>query len=67
MVSQRDKILASLRRRPLTAIDAFKLCQCMNLAGRIGELRQDGYTIESEMVKLNGKRFAQYSLTKEPK
>ena len=67
MISQREKILRVLRRRPITAIDAFTKYECTNLAGRIGELRREGYEIESEMVKRNGKLFAQYTLTKEPK
>jgi hypothetical protein len=47
--------------RKLTALDAFKGCGCLRLAGRIHELRQQGYPIKSRMVKRNTKRVAEYS------
>lgn len=52
---------------PITAIDALNLYSCMNLKGRIFDLRVEPYNlpIQREMIKLkSGKRVAKYYLLK---
>lgn len=51
--------------RPITAIEALNFYQCMNLKGRIFELRVEPHNlpIQKAMIKLkNGKRVAKYYL-----
>ena len=62
-MTQNQKILAYLKKgkaiTPLQALDKFG---CFRLSGRILELKEQGHPIKSEMVKVNNKRVAQYSL-----
>jgi hypothetical protein len=64
-MSQCTDILEALRRGPITPLEALKDHGCLRLAARIEELRSDGHTIVTEMVKANGKKFGQYVLIKE--
>ncbi len=64
-MSQAEWILQTLKRRPLTSLDALQGCGCMRLAARINDLRADGHLIGTEMVSKNGKKFAQYVLIQE--
>jgi hypothetical protein len=64
-MSQAEWILMTLRKRPLTALDALEGCGCMRLAARINDLRADGYVIGTEMASKNNKKFAKYFLIKE--
>jgi hypothetical protein len=64
-MSQCTDILEALRRGPITPLEALKDHGCLRLAARIEELRADGHTIVTEMVKANGKKFGQYVLIKE--
>ena len=66
-MSQAEWILQTMRRKPLTALDALQGCGCMRLAARINDLRADGHAIGTEMLNKNGKKFAQYYLIKEKK
>jgi hypothetical protein len=63
-MSQTQAILRALERRPITAIDAMKLCGSFRLAARIKNLRDDGHNIVTIMVKRNGKKIASYELVK---
>jgi hypothetical protein len=60
--SQSARILIALKQGPLTPMDALREFGCFRLAARVLDLRQAGYTIVSEKVEANGKRFAQYRL-----
>jgi hypothetical protein len=62
--AQASRILAHLRTgMALTPLQALDLFQCMRLAARIHELRQDGHIInETTITTSNGKRVAQYHL-----
>lgn len=62
--SQNDAILAHLRSGlTLTALSALSLFQCLNLGGRIFDLRKAGHNITSNMIRLpNGKHVAEYRL-----
>jgi hypothetical protein len=64
-MSQAEWILMTLRKRPLTALDALEGCGCMRLAARINDLRADGHVIGTEMASKNGKKFAKYFLIQE--
>jgi len=44
---------------PLEALDKFG---CFRLGARCWDLRKAGYAIKSEMVEINGKHVARYSL-----
>lgn len=62
--SQNDCILQHLLAgESLTPLGALELFDCLRLGGRIHELRELGYAIETEIIELpNKKRIAQYSL-----
>lgn len=68
-LSQCEQIIRYLRKHPngLTKVQALEKFECMNLGGRICDLRQAGFNIVSvwrEKKKLNGdiKRYVQYRL-----
>lgn len=63
-MSQSDAILDALKRgETLTALDALARFRCLRLSGRVLELRQKGYAIETRIVETpSGKRIAEYSL-----
>ena len=62
-VSQCKNILEHLQKgNTITAIDALNKFGCFRLASRIYNLKQDGHTIECEIVRKNKKKFARYSL-----
>ena len=51
--SQKDAILEYLEEgNSITQLDALTLFGCSRLAARIGDLRKDGWSIQSEMVKV---------------
>lgn len=47
-----DRVLAALRRGPLTALDALRLGLGMRLGARVLELRQLGHEIRTERVSV---------------
>ena len=50
-MTHKDMILELLRTgKWISPIDAFRECGTMKLATRIGELRRDGYEIETQYV-----------------
>ncbi|MBM4206326.1 MAG: hypothetical protein FJ194_19655 [Gammaproteobacteria bacterium] len=60
-MSQLNQIRSHLDRgRTLTPLEALTLFGCMRLAARAAELREQGYPVETTMVKRNGKRVAMY-------
>lgn len=68
-LSQTEQIIRYLRKHPagLTRLQALEKFDCINLPGRICDLRQAGFSIASvwrEKKKLNGdvKRYVQYRL-----
>jgi hypothetical protein len=66
MSTQNHRILSTLKRRPLTAVKALRQLGCLRLAARIKELRDDGYLIRTELVRVRTRdgysRIARYSL-----
>lgn len=63
-MTQSDMILDALKRgEKLTALDALARFRSLRLSGRILELREKGYMIETRMIETpSGKRIAEYSL-----
>jgi hypothetical protein len=61
--SQCEEILRYLQSgKPLTPLEALEKFGCFRLGGRIYELKQQGHKIETNMIKRNGKRYAEYRL-----
>ena len=62
--SQNQQIREHLESgRTITALEALTLYGCLRLSSRIHELSHNEHmSINSEMVKRNGKRVAEYSL-----
>lgn len=62
--SQCAQILKHLQDgKTLTAIESLSMFGCFRLPARIDNLRQEGYKIETEMIRLeNGKRIGRYSM-----
>ena len=68
MISQEKQILKFLQAgNKLTSLGALKLCQSWRLSGRIKNLRNKGYNIHTEMITVNEKRIAEYSLNYQTK
>ena len=63
-MSQCDRILSHLKRKPITPLEALGLYGCFRLAARINDLRGKGHKIKTEYVQKNDKRFAVYRLAK---
>lgn len=63
--SQKQRILEHLQsKRSITPLEALELYGCLSLAQRIQELRDSGYSIDTELETISsGKRFAKYTLT----
>ena len=55
-----------LQGNTITAMDALRLFGCFRLSGRIYDLRKEGLNISTTIVKINGKRVAEYSIVNEP-
>jgi hypothetical protein len=48
----------------LTSLQALRMFGCLNLKGRIFDLRKQGFDIKTDMVQRGKKRVALYSLKK---
>ena len=46
----------------ITSLGALHLYGCLRLSGRIHDLRSQGLSIKTDMVEINGKRIAKYTL-----
>ena len=53
-------------RGPITPLEAIHRYKILRLGARIFNLRALGFDISSEIVRLNGKAFAKYTLIAEP-
>ncbi len=63
MKSQNEQIKNHLQSgKTLTALQALRKFNCLRLSGRIYDLTHEGLNIKSEMVSVQGKRIARYSL-----
>jgi hypothetical protein len=48
----------------ITQLDALNMFGCFRLSARISNLREEGLDIITDMVNVNDKRIAKYSLNK---
>ena len=64
-MSQNQAILAYLQAgHGITALEALQEFQCLRLAARVSDLKEDGHEIGDCWVeKPNGKRFKRYFLS----
>jgi len=63
-MTQAQWILNTLRKRPLTPLEALQGCGCLRLAARILDLKAQGHNIVREMVTDGEKTFARYRLAR---
>ena len=63
-MKQGEQILKHLRSgKHLTALEALQRFDCLRLAARVKDLRNEGHAITKQMVELpNGKRVAKYRM-----
>ena len=65
MKSQKNRIYNHLKRgKTLTALDSLKKFGCLRLAGRIKELREEGFKIKTVMTDFAFKRVGSYRMEK---
>lgn len=65
MDSQRLRVLRHLAKgKSLTPLNALRLFGTLRLSGRIKELRDEGWPIETEMVTVSGARVAKYRIAR---
>ena len=64
-MSQKENLLQWLKREPITPAQELVHLGCFHLAARIGELKNEGHDIKSEIVEVvGGKHVARYSLVR---
>ena len=64
-MSKKENLLKWLKREPITPAQALAHLGCFRLAARIGELKNEGHDIKSEIVEVvGGKHVARYSLVR---
>lgn len=61
-MTQNERVLRRLKRKPLTPLLALRELGVMRLSARILELRKQGHDIQRRMVERGGKRYAAYWL-----
>jgi len=63
-MSQIEAIKKHLQQgRPITPLEALQQYGCLRLAARISDLRDAGMNIRTDIIELNDKRFAKYTLS----
>ena len=50
--AQNREVLAWLRERPITPMDAIKHLGCLRLGARIFDLRAEGHAIDRELIEV---------------
>jgi len=58
------KLIALMRKRWVSPIDALNHCGLMSLSQRCGELRRDGVNVVSKWVNHNGGRHKAYRIVR---
>lgn len=63
-LTQANAILAYMKAgNGITPMDALNLCGCFRLSARIADLKQRGYDIVTEKIKVDGGKYvARYHL-----
>ena len=66
-MTQSEAILKDLKSgNTITSLEALQRYGCLRLAAVIHSLRKEGFDVGTEMVDVNGKTIAKYSLLNEP-
>ena len=66
-MTQSEAILKDLKSgNTITSLEALQRYGCLRLAAVIHSLRKEGFDVNTEMVDVNGKTIAEYSLLNEP-
>jgi hypothetical protein len=66
-MTQSEAILKHLKSGDtITSLEALQRYGCLRLAAVIHSLRKEGFDVNTEMVDVNGKTIAEYSLLNEP-
>ena len=66
-MTQSEAILKDLKSgNTITSLEALQRYGCLRLAAVIHSLRKEGFDVNTEMVDVNGKTIAKYSLLNEP-
>ena len=64
-MSQEIRILLHIiKHGSITPMEALRLYGCFRTASRIHSLRNLGYDIKTDTIEENGKRFAEYYMTR---
>lgn len=61
-MTQNERILRRLKRKPVTPLVALRELGVMRLSARILDLRKQGHDIQRRMIARGGKRYAVYWL-----
>jgi hypothetical protein len=62
-MTQTQQILRHFEKgNKLTPMEALNLFGCFRLAARVRELRDVGHEVKSQLIRINGKRIAEYWL-----
>jgi len=66
-LSQKQEILKYLKEgNELTPMEALRKFGCFRLGARIWDLKAEGWEIDTETIKENGKHFSRYKLKTNP-
>ena len=66
-MTQSEAILKHLKSgNTITSLEALQKYGCLRLAAVIHSLRKEGFDVGTEMVDVNNKTIAEYSLLNEP-
>jgi len=61
--SQAVQILAHMKAgQSITGLQALDLFGCFRLPARIADIKKMGYAVNREMIEVNGKRVARYTM-----
>ena len=61
--SQAQKIRNYLERgNKITQLEALNLFGCFRLSARIHDIKESGCDVNTEIIEVNGKKVAQYSI-----
>jgi hypothetical protein len=64
-VSQRLQVQRHLAKGlSITPLQALEKFGCLTLSQRIGEIKRDGFKVQSTMIEVGGKRVASYTMAK---
>jgi hypothetical protein len=63
-MNKSKKVAKVLEKRSITSLEAFEKFRATRLADIVYKMRKRGHIITTEMVEINGVRFAKYRMVK---